>query len=517
MKKVIKNNKYLLALIILIIVFFSSSLVLTFDSTHYLGFVDIFEKTKPFSSWDIVRGPVFPFILYVFDLLFGKSSFGMLLGMFIFYIAYCIIFYNFSTFVFQDSKKKNIWIPIVCAFVFFNPIILGYYHTMLTEFVAITITSITLMMAWKWWQTDTKKSKILYSAYFIVFTSISYFLKQPYICTVLIPMLISIIYGIIKDHSKKNILYYASTFVLTVIFLLVSMTSWNMILERNGVNVNTGRDSSSMLSKQLLNSIDAYKVKTVNDYENIQKDKYLSKREKKEIKKVLKDNNSVFIISIYDKKKLLEKDYLKVTKNNHPSGKDTIIEIIKTFFKYPKLIIETHAKNYCALSSVCVIESEDGVMYHVTNQLDILHLFENSYIPFKSFRNEEKVFDYPEERYESVKYYVVQRNQGLISKVMTLTFVPTTLIFEFVILSLNIFLILLLVFRIKNRKKLKKYNTYLLSFMMLSFSFITLMINDWVGSIIDRYAVICFIPGLMGIIGTIEFIKENNKTKRGRG
>ena len=108
MKKFIMKNKVLLVFAILVIIFFSSSLVLTYDSTHYLGFVDIFEGTKPFSSWDIVRGPVFPFILYIFDLFFGKSSFGMLLGMFIFYLIYCVIFYQFSTIIFEDSKRKKI-------------------------------------------------------------------------------------------------------------------------------------------------------------------------------------------------------------------------------------------------------------------------------------------------------------------------------------------------------------------------------------------------------------------------
>jgi hypothetical protein len=513
MKSFVKKYKGVLILLGIIIVFFSSSLVLTYDSTHYLGYVDIFEKVKPFSSWDIVRGPVFPFILYLFDLFFGKNSFGMLLGMFIFYIVYCIVIYKFSTMIFKDCKHKGIWETLFCAFSFLNPIILGYYHTMLTEFVAITITTVTLLIAWKWWDAKNTKTKILCSLYFIIFTTISYFLKQPYICTVFVPMIISIVYAIVKNHSKKNILYYITTFLLSIVFLLISMVAWDKFLELKKVNTNSGRDSSSMLSKQLLNSIDAYKVKEISEYSNIKNDKYLTKQEKKEIKKELSKNDNVYIISIYDNKKLLEKDYLKVTKNDYPSGKDTVIEIISTFFRYPKVILEIHAKNYCALSSVCVIESEDGVMYHVTNKVDVLHSFENNVIPLKSFRNEEKIFDYPEERYETVKNYIVPKNQGLISKVIAKTAIPTTLVFEFVILTVGLFLIGLVTIRIKKRKKLKEYNTYLLSFMMLSFSFSTLMINDWVGSIIDRYAVICFIPGLIGIIGTILFIKNNVGSK----
>lgn len=345
--------------------------------------------------------------------------------------------------------------------------------------------------------------------YFIIFVTLSYFLKQPYICTVFIPMIISVVYAIINNHSKKNIIYYLATFIISIIVLLISIPSWNSFLKYKGVDINSGRDSSSMLSKQLLNSIDAYKVDIVNDYSDIKSDKYLTKKEKKVVKKEIKNNNIIYIISIYKNKKIMEKDILKVNDTNYPSGKDTILEIISTFIKYPSVIAKIHAKNYCALSSVCVIESEDGVMYHVTNKLDMLHMFENNVIPFKSFRNEEKVFYFPEERYESVKNYIVPKNQGIISKIITKTFIPVTLVFEFVIMTVGLFLIILIGVRIKKRRIIKDYNMYLLSLMMLTFSFSTLLINDWVGSIIDRYAVICFIPGLIGIIGTIIFIKNN--------
>ena len=509
MKKFLKKYKNLLILIVVAIIFFSSSLVVTYDSTHYLGYVDIFEKIKPFSSWDIARGPVFPFILYIFDLLFGKSSLGMLLGMFIFYLIYCLVTYKFLAIVFKDSKHKNIWITLLCAFSFFNPVILGYYHTMLTEFVALTITATTLLVAWKWWNVEGIKNKILCSLYFVVITIITYLLKQPYICIIYIPMITSIIYAIIKNHKIKNILYYGATFVLSIAFLMISIVSWDAFLKSKNVDLNTGRDSSSLLAGHILDSIDAYKIDEISEYSKVKNDKYLSKNEKKEIKKELSDNDSVYIISIYDDKKILEKDYLKLTENKSPSGKDTVVEIISTFFRYPKVILKVHLKNYCALSSVCVIESPDGVVYHVSNRLDFLYLYENNVIPYKSFRNEDKYFYYSPSKHESVKNYLVSRNQGVISKIITKTFIPTNIMFEFVILFVGVFLLGIIAVRIKKRKKLKDYNLYLFSSMMLAFSFLTVLVNDWVGSLIDRYAVMCFIPGLIGIVGTIKFIKNN--------
>ena len=74
MKKILDKYKFILVLLVLVIIFFSSSLVLTFDSTHYLTYVNILEGNAPFSSWDIVRGPVFPIILYIIGYKFFFNS-----------------------------------------------------------------------------------------------------------------------------------------------------------------------------------------------------------------------------------------------------------------------------------------------------------------------------------------------------------------------------------------------------------------------------------------------------------
>lgn len=66
-------------LLLLTIVFLSFSIILTYDSVHYLSYVSIFEGNSPASSWDIVRGPVFPAIIHLSDILFGKTSTGSLI------------------------------------------------------------------------------------------------------------------------------------------------------------------------------------------------------------------------------------------------------------------------------------------------------------------------------------------------------------------------------------------------------------------------------------------------------
>ena len=91
MKKVFKNYKRIIFLILLVVSFFSATLTITWDSAHYLSYVDIFEGVSPITNWDIVRGPIFPIFIYIGDILFGKSSIGLLCLVFILYLSYCYI------------------------------------------------------------------------------------------------------------------------------------------------------------------------------------------------------------------------------------------------------------------------------------------------------------------------------------------------------------------------------------------------------------------------------------------
>ena len=168
MKKSFKNiiNKYhkTIILLLLVIVFFSFSMVITWDSTHYLTYVNIFEGTSKFSTWDIVRGPIFPYIIYLGFLLFGKTVQGSLLLMFLFYLGFILLVNYFCNIIFDKHKGLKYIILLFCIF---NPIIFGYYHTLLTEFVAVTLAMLSCYFANNWWKADTKKEKIIDSFYCI--------------------------------------------------------------------------------------------------------------------------------------------------------------------------------------------------------------------------------------------------------------------------------------------------------------------------------------------------------------
>lgn len=513
MKNKLKKNKKILFVLLLFIAFFSCSITITWDSTHYMSYVNIMEGISDFSTWDIVRGPVFPSILFAGFTIFGKTIQGALLLMLMFYLLYVYIVKKFCDFIFNDKKIIKFVILLFCLL---NPIIFGYFHTLLTEFVAITIAVLSCYISYKWWNVRGRKKKIIYSLYFILMLPITWFLKQPYACCVMIPMCLSAIIALFNNHKKKQIVYYSGTIILSCISLIISIISWNKFLEYKNVNMNTGRDSSSMVSTLLIDSIHHLEYDDDFDFNNVDNNKYLSKSEKKYIKSNINEEyNNLRIISIYNHGKLIEQDVIDVDNNSIPSIKSAIMQVTKTFIKYPGLIIKDYAKNYCALSSICVIATDDSIKYTITNSFDFLNTYENDIIPYKGLTyNEPNNFYLPEERLNLVSNLVQTTDVGMFASVEKVLKIPTNIIYKLTFLFLPIMLVCTIGFRIYKRKNLVNYKNYVMSIILLGYSFFSALANAITGAIIDRYSVSMFITGLLGIFVAIIFVIENMKKNK---
>ena len=193
-------------LIIITMIFFTYQVVITYDSSHYLWLTSLMTKDGDFSTWDVARGPIFPLFIRICQMLLGQNYNGLLVGMFAFYLA--MLF--FSYLIYKDTigkeevcsnKVKGIFIALFILLVAINPMIIGYYHTLLTEFIAITFAVIGCYLAWKWMQIDFTQNKVKYILYTIVMavlTAIAWQLKQPYVGTILFPVVIAAILSFIR-------------------------------------------------------------------------------------------------------------------------------------------------------------------------------------------------------------------------------------------------------------------------------------------------------------------------------
>ena len=508
MKNFLEINKKEILFILLVITFFSFSIIITWDSTHYMTYVSIFEGVSKFSNWDIVRGPIFPYIIYLGVTLFGKTTQGILLLLFLFYLVFIKLVNYFCKAIFQD---KVIIKCVVLLFCIFNPIIFGYFHTLLTEFVAITLAMCSCYFAYKWWNVSNKKKKSLYSLYFVIALPISWLLKRPYICCVLIPMIISIGIALFNNHTKQSVLYYLGTFTIATITLVISVIGWNQFLIYKGVDMNTGRDSSSMMSMQIIQGVQYYSYDDEFDFSKVDGNKYLSKKEKKFINENLnEEKNNLRIINIYNHSKLVEKDVIEVDENGIPSTKNVLLQLIKTFTKHPGIIVKNYVKNYCALSSICKISSDDGVMYSVVDGYDFINTFEHETIAYKNYNfNSSNSFYFPEERQSLVSNLIQTTNIGVFGYVENALEIFTNIVFKLTIILLPFALIGLILFRYIRRKRIINYNLYVIGLLLLSYAFFAVVANALSGALIDRYATAMFIPGLLGILAGIAFVILN--------
>lgn len=444
--------------ILTIVLFFSFCVILTYDSGHYLSYVSIFEGNLPGSSWDIVRGPVFPLIIHIFNILFGKTNTGLLIGLFLFYIVFAITCYKTCQEICQYYKHRKLIQNIVVIILIFNPLIFGYFHVLLTEFVAITLTMLNLFIAYRWIFIDNKRKRslFLYATYFVLSIAFCYHLKQPYIIISFIPPFIAAVISIVRDHHKKNIIYRSLTIVIALLFLLISIFSWNTILRKIGANENTGRDSSSMLGQQLLL---AYQIPYDNDGDG---------------------------------------------KNDRLSTGDAIALIMHEFSQHPLRIVKIYFQNYCGLSSMCEITTPNGYDFYSTSNPVGLSTYENTFIGYATYRTEGNISSMREEMTARASAYISPANKSIFSNIMKNLIIPSNILFKIsAVIPLPSIIVLLI---LKQKNKTKTYNRlFYLNILLLLTSFAHLSISAGIGLIIDRYAIETFVPSLLGLFGTITY------------
>ena len=335
--------------------------------------------------------------------------------------------------------------------------IFGYFHVLLTEYLAITLTMLNIFLAYKWDSVVKGRQKIFYAIYFVFSVVLAYQLKQPYFILALSPVFISAIISVIKNHKWKNITYRFGTVILSLVFMFASAFAWNKIMEKGNVDLNSGRDSGSLFSTSLTEAV------------------------------------------------RLEKD-----------GSNTIAgslgKLFSAFASNPFGIIGEYLKNYCATTSICIIESPDGVRYFISGQIDLLRSFENSVIGYRTFTENDNIFELSEGLKPLAESYDTGDDKGIIAKFFRAGGYVSDILFKFSTFLSPVFLILVLVFT-KNFYK-KNPNIYNISVICLGTAVIQLLANSFVGLIIDRYSVEIFVPALIGIAGffILCFYKNTKKS-----
>ena len=466
------KNIIIMLLIIITILFFSYGVVITYDSSHYLWLTSLLKSSGNFSDWDILRGPVFPLIIRTFNIFFGESSNGVLAGMFIFYLVMLFVCYLIYKETLQGEEYFNKYMKYIYAFVFlflvvFNPMIIGFYHTLLTEFVAITLGVIGCYVSWKWMQIDFDNNKakyIIYTGVLLFLIAVAWFLKQPYISTILFPMIIGAIISIVRKPNCKNFLQRFISLICCLFALGAGLKLWGIVQELNGIQKNNSKTSSGFLAYGIASGIMGYGI---------------------------------------------------------PEETITISEAIEfwlsEFGKNPAKVIGKYIKNYFATISILDIEF-DNMKIIINPKIDVFNTAEIENIGFTIYEyGNECIFSLPEQ-YEQYAEPYRRINTPIIAInwIMRKLEIPVTIAMKLCYLVLPILTIISIIFVFKSRKRYNEKLNKIIDIIaiLFTYSFLNIILYSFLGSTIDRYTMPSLVTTFLGILLSIYVAIYRKKYKK---
>lgn len=255
-RDILRDRLFLFLCFIFVIISLSYPLTLTFDSGHYLFLADVLNN-RDWANWDPIRGIVFPLFLNSFINFLGKNQNAFLLPMI---FAQMVLFLFSVYFILNDTKIIKTYyrkIIIVLAFVviMLDPVILGYYHSVLTEFFTATLAAISCYFAYKLYSFSDSlpaiSRSLIYSfIYFLLAIPFAWHLKQPYIGTALFPFLLACFLIAIRDFKKKGVILYLSLAnFLVVAFLGISIVLWAGFLRLAGMPEKPNRELTGFFNR----------------------------------------------------------------------------------------------------------------------------------------------------------------------------------------------------------------------------------------------------------------------------
>lgn len=467
-----KNILIIMVLIILTMMFFTYEVVITYDTSHYLWLTSLLTDEGDFCDWDVARGLVFPLYIRICNMLFGQSTIGVLVGMFIFYITMLVFCYLIYKDTIKNEECFSKKMKYILGFLFFiliviNPILIGFYHTLLTEFFGITLGVVGCYLAWKWLDIDFKENKLKYIIYTILFSLlivIAWHLKQPYVTTILYPLIIATVLSLIRNINWKNILQRLSTVLFSIIILVLSLNLWNMLLEYKNVELKENRTSGGFFASGLVKGITGQCIYTEVEVSST------SEALKIAIEKLLTD---------------------------------------------PKTVFSSYVKNYLATIDIYQLDQERNV---IIENIDLSGAAsEIGAIGFRIYNNgNENTFPLSDDLYVyATPYREINKPIFVINWVMTKLKTPVVIAMKITFLCLPILLIGSIVSVFRTKKRYQEKYIKIIDFITISFgfSFLHIMTHAALAATIDRYTVPAIAPTFIGIILLIYAIVYRKKYK----
>lgn len=228
-------------------------ITITYDSAHYLWLADLI-KAGEWASWDVIRNPGFPFQIYLSQLLFGNSTDGLRWAMVLFNVLYYLIISELAIEALQLKNLRGRYVIRIIVFflIALDPIVFGYFHSLLTEFDAAILVALSSWLAIKLIkeQLFSKKFWLLIGS-FMPLALMAWFLKQPYVGSVLFPLAISLFIILFTKYTWKKLIYFSVTGLVLIVIVLAGQLMWTNFLISKGNPISEERQFSTWLSNSV--------------------------------------------------------------------------------------------------------------------------------------------------------------------------------------------------------------------------------------------------------------------------
>src|SRR5574344_893185 len=178
----IKHNKKIICILLLVFFYFSFAVTITYDGAMYVYLADIMKGTYPWVNWGIVRGFSFPLLIFLSDLLFGKTAVGLTMLTFVFYVVMLYYLNKILKLMFNSKSQFDRIIRVILLLsIIINTFFFCYYHTLLTEFVALTVSLVFCYLSYIWMNEskfDSKKNIIITITYWVFLVIMWYYINM---------------------------------------------------------------------------------------------------------------------------------------------------------------------------------------------------------------------------------------------------------------------------------------------------------------------------------------------------
>lgn len=243
----------LICILLLLIVDFAYPVTLTYDSGHYLWLANVIDD-RSWILWDPVRYPGFPLYIFLSQQIIGDNINALLLPMVFSHLLLFLLIIEIFQYIDDFRRKFSKWLIYLLVFIIIilDPIIVGYFHTLLTEYFAALIAMVSCLYAIKMYKSPfLSKRFFLYLSYFILATLLIWHVKQLYVGAAFFPLLLSWILIYLKSPSRKKFLYLILHISLIILLVVTSTLLWNSFLIKRGNKMNEERTIPYLLNESI--------------------------------------------------------------------------------------------------------------------------------------------------------------------------------------------------------------------------------------------------------------------------